>query len=260
MTDNGPKLAAPIVLLNEQLFRAWESGDPSARHDVWEETYEKIYKRAEYLAFRFTNDRDTARRWAHDALLSALAKVERDFVEEPGKVAWLGARQFASYMLRGAKYAVMQQWYANTQKTQDSAEVFKDDSEEEWTDNFVVVPPDQEQAVLVRRAIAAVVKRLLDQRIICRGRRALIALIDAKLDYIHFCCKRAVPNEDAQSLGFDEAAAAMDVRIFRSESEEMSEFVMQQLDLNRRAFDSRQAQVKGLVARSAAGQPPPEVT
>jgi hypothetical protein len=123
-------------------------------------------------------------------------------------------------------------------------------------------PEDPDEAVALRTemAVGHIVTTLATWKEVCRmrKRKALVAVLDAQLEYIRHCVAKAVTNlgseRHPEAMTLDELLPYLDPDAFHASQPEMSQFIMDALTINRGTLDTRRKQIRELVEGS--GRPP----
>lgn len=239
-------------LMDEQLFAAWQTGDAVARRQVWARLWTATFSFAVAFCHGFAPDAHAAEEWASDAINQAYWDVQGRL---DAGLRWEGEPQFTGLFVNYVKRRCIDRCRAFGRvaaRTDDSGAA----DEENGTrfEEIASVPPEAPAVWRTREAIKELADRLKERRTICDGRDALLAVIDAQLAYLRACCLRAVEGVNTSALLLAELIRLVERQAIDASSDEMSEFIMERLQISRNVLDLRQREIRKLVKQAGAGE------
>lgn len=246
-----------VKRVDEQLFAAWKAQDPAARAEAWNRLWTATYSWAAPYCRSMAPDDLAADEWAADAIISALADVERLLT---GDFYWQGEPQFAGMFSNYVKRRCIDRCRAFMRLAARTADEGREEDADGRPAPSPSVPATQEvEAIGIARtakAIGDIAFRLAWQREICAERPALVEVMEAKQAYVRECCLQAVVGvaaAHAETMTLDDLVPLIDHCGFDASSQEMSEFVMRRLGIDRATLDNRNREIRKLLRRVQSG-------
>ena len=256
--DDRDLVGSPITeRIEEALFLAWRRGDKAAQRQAYTDLWRANYTWVVRFCRTFVPDMSTAEQVAADALTVALDRLSAK-VQSPG-FYWEGPAQFAGMFVKQIKFRCKDErrkWLA-ARRLFGEADASVDGQNGEGGES---PEPSPEETVLeieqTRSGIAAVVRRLGEERWICRDRKALVEFIEAQREYLRECCVRAIEGVDTTGLELDALIPLLRTEVPAS-FKEMNLFIMRRLEIERDALYQRRLEIRQYLeaARKNAGRP-----
>jgi len=241
-----------VSLMDEQLFAAWQTGGPAARLEAWTRLWTGVFSFAVAFCSHFAPDAHASEACASDAVNQACLDVQRRL---DAGLRWEGEPQFTGFFVNYVKRRCLdgcREMSRVAARTDDSRAA--DSATGRPIEAIASVPSGMPAVRRTQKAIEHLVDRLEWSRTVCLGRDALVAVIDGKLAYLQACCLRAVEGAAASALSPVELVPFLDRDAVDASSEEMSEFIMERLQISRNVLDLRQREIRKLVKQAGAGE------
>ena len=244
------------VALDEQLFRAWQSGDLEARDVAWTRLWNALSSIAVSFCRRFCRDQATAKEWASAAIAEASLEIERRVAD--GAIAWVGQRQFVRWASAQVIFRCRDQCRHSLRWLNRIVDVgeHEDDGSEDRLGSLVSCPPRQEEDLVRgehhRDGLRRVVRELTDLRAMCRDSPALEELVDQMRMYLRQCLIESLPSGmEATSFTLDELAEAARPERVEATKTAAYRLIMQRLDIDRNTLYQRMKRIHALRRETA---------
>lgn len=237
--------------LDKQLFQAWQSGDQAAFQTIWEHLWSTMFSVAvaycRSMGYKPEDAVDGATDAVNDAWIGIDSKLRAGY-------RWTADSSFVS-LVESRVILRCKDWrrrkYRWTNGLVDLPGVAEEQGDD-FLERLVPVEPTQGADALVtirtQEEVDSLVCRLAARREICRGQPALAQLIDAQLAYVRECVARTVEEVDTSAMTLDELIPLMNRGMFDASKADMNRFIMARLRITRNTLDTRQADIRALVA------------
>lgn len=252
-TENG---AAAACAFDEQLFRAWQSGDLEARDAAWTLLWNAFSSMAVNFCRRLCRDQATAKEWAWSAVADASLEIERRVVD--GAIAWAGHGPFVRWASAQVifrcrdhrRYSV--RWLNRIVDVEER----EDEGSGDALGSLVSCPARQEEDLVRcehdRDGLRRFVRELTDLRELCRDSPALEAVVDQMCMYLRQCLIESLPpGIEATCFTLEELAEAARPERVEATKRAVYQLIMQRLDIDRNTLYQRMKRIHALRRESA---------
>ena len=254
-TSRDPRPGHGSVALDEQLFRAWQSGDLEARDVVWTRLWIGFSSLAVGFCRRFCRDQATAKEWASSAIAEASLEIERRVSD--GAIAWAGQGQFVRWASAQVIFRCRDQCRHSVRWLNRIVHVEeREDDGSDRLDSLVSTPPRQEEDLVRgehhRDGLRRFVRELTELRALCRDSPALEEVVDEMRMYLRACLIESLPSGiEPSSFTLDELTEA--ARPERVEATKTAAYrhIMQRLGIDRNTLYQRMKRIHALRRETA---------
>jgi hypothetical protein len=234
-----------MAVIDEKLFRAWQSGDAGARDEAWVLLWKALYKFAINVCRRFSQDDFTAKSRAADAFNRTIEELDKRI--RTGKVKWKNEELFSHLVIKHLKRRCLDQFRRPLKEQKRTAQIVTPTSSEEEVGGILlsrlISSEDSPEALTLNVDNArAFVCQLAAIRETCRRQARLVEFIRCIEECLKQCLAEIVPpDEDSAAKTGEElleiAARAGTLNSLEISQRKMNEFIMRSLKIDRNRLD-----------------------
>jgi DNA-directed RNA polymerase specialized sigma24 family protein len=244
-----------VTQIDEELFRAWQSGDHDARNRIWGQLWRRYYTVSFAFCLKWGLNPDDAREAANDAYTGAWHSLEKQLRKG---LPWTGEANFLEHVEATVIYRSRDALRKRFRWANQRDDLLGDTEEErtERLERLTPVAPNQGAdddpgevaAVRTQQAVAHIITTLAIWKELCRKQPSLVAFLDAQLEYLRQCVAKSVTDlesdRDPETMTLDELLPYLDRDRFRAKQNEMNQFIMDTLKINRNQLDTRRRKIR----------------
>jgi DNA-directed RNA polymerase specialized sigma24 family protein len=222
-----------MASIDEELFKAWLSGDQEARQQAWALLWSKLYTMSVRFCASRHIDVKTAEELASESFANAMQEIDSSMKKQ--RIEWLGENSFVAYvrklLILRCRDALRRLWTSAERLKSLESPVTEDEPDEVPLLNVLATALSSPEDVLLAKEEAR--ERISRQflwvsvaRAAHNGRKAL-EYIEARKKYLRHCLARALPTgTDSDDWSEDRLLEEADLNKVVINKTDMNEFIM----------------------------------
>jgi len=238
--------------LDEELFRAWQSGDAEAREAAWTLLWNALSSNAVRFCRRFCRDHATAQECASSAIADAAVDIERRMSADG--IAWPGHAPFLGWVSARIIFRCRDQRRDSLRWFNRIVELQPDETDdlEDRLESRVSRPPTPEEDLLnderARDGLLRLARDLAALRERCCDSPSLLDVVDQMEGYLRQCLIESLPAViDATGVTLDELAEIARPDRVEATKVALYQWIRRQLNIDRNTLYQRMKRIHALL-------------